>query len=652
MKSMTFGTNSFSESLPPWLPYQILISKKQLYLRIAGESYIQSMQVSPLTELISYAPNSLSGRTTFGRLLPVFTQAMNLSLLNPSNFQEVKMFKWLKTIMILFSISALMLACSTTPEATENTGGEEALAYDSEYPAEDEGTVVEEEESYDSGYADEAEADEAAVVEEDNSYDQSYPQEAEPLNAEIVSSTDPEQAAGSGDFPQTLAYIQHPPDVDPARGYFVDEIADGIYWLMGSQYQAMFLTTGEGVIVIDAPQPIGESYLDAIREVTDEPITHQIYSHSHADHIGAAGIFPQGIEVIAHQDVLGQLPNVPNPTVTFENSYTLEVGNQLLELSYVGTPHSRGDIVIYAPRQKVLMVVDLFHPGSAPFGGFGATIDLGAHLQAHDVILENFDFDLLIAGHTQILGTKAHLETNKAFTLSMLEIVKQAILSGPEDQVIQTCFDGTVEQWTGVLANLENRVMANCQAMANYVLSQPALLEEASTEQTETTTMTDSLNFSLPERSGSRQRTSGIVPHVQIGINPDAAVNDELFRRAYLLPGVEDRPTTVSLPGGRGMWLSDDVAVDNPGVILSGREFAHIHTDGSLHAPLPVDRALEVAEKGWGEMHPWSGERPRFDGFMMLYTPLTMEELEVTFQLIVESYNHVTGQAVQAADFE
>lgn len=567
------------------------------------------------------------------------------------------MFKWLKTIMILVSIATLMLACSTTPETTVITGGEEEAAYDSEYPAEEEGAVVVEGESYDSGYAEGTEAVEAEAVvgEEDEAYDPNYSQETESMNAEIVSSADAEPAAGSGDFPQTLAYSQQPPAVDPAKGYFVAEIADGIYWLMGSQYQAMFLTTGEGVIVIDAPQPIGESYLAAIREVTDEPVTHQIYSHSHGDHIGAAGIFPQGIEVIAHQNVVGQLPNVPNPTITFEDSYTLEVGNQLLELSYVGTPHSVGDIVIHAPRQKVLMIVDLFHPGSAPFGGFGATIDLGAHLQAHDVILENFDFDWLVAGHTQILGTKAHLETNKAFTLSMLERVKQAILTGPQDQVIQTCFDGTVEQWTGVLANLEDRVTANCQAMTNYVLSQPALLEEASTDQTETTTMTDmtdSLNFSLPERSGSRQRTSGIVPHVQIGINPDAAVNDELFRRAYLLPGVEDRPTTVSLPGGRGMWLSDDVAVANPGVILSGREFAHIHTDGSLHAPLPVDRALEVAEKGWGEMHPWSGQRPGFDGFVMLYTPVTMDELEVTFQLIVESYNHATGQTLQASDFK
>ena len=99
------------------------------------------------------------------------------------------------------------------------------------------------------------------------------------------------------------------------------------------------------------------------------------------------------------------------------------------------------------------------------------------------------------------------------------------------------------------------------------------------------------------------------------------------------------------------MWLSDDIALAHPEAIVSGREFAHIHPDGSLHAPLPYERALEVAEKGWGERHPWADEREGWDGFVMLFTPQSMDELDVTFQLIVESYNHVTGRKVQVADF-
>jgi hypothetical protein len=43
------------------------------------------------------------------------------------------------------------------------------------------------------------------------------------------------------------------PPIDPEKGYFVEEISDGLYWLTEGVYTLMFLTTGEGVIVVDAP---------------------------------------------------------------------------------------------------------------------------------------------------------------------------------------------------------------------------------------------------------------------------------------------------------------------------------------------------------------------------------------------------------------
>ena len=154
----------------------------------------------------------------------------------------------------------------------------------------------------------------------------------------------------------------------------------------------------------------------------------------------------------------------------------------------------------------------------------------------------------------------------------------------------------------------------------------------------------------LPYRSGPRTQTSGTVPHVQIGVEVIATVNNELYRRAFALPGVEERPTIVSLPGALGMWLSSDIPLAHPEAIVSGREFAHIHPDGSLHTPLPYERALEISEKGWGERHPWADDRDGWDGLVMLYTPQSMSELDIIFQLIVESYNHVTGRSIQSSD--
>ncbi len=166
--------------------------------------------------------------------------------------------------------------------------------------------------------------------------------------------------------------------------------------------------------------------------------------------------------------------------------------------------------------------------------------------------------------------------------------------------------------------------------------------EAASTEQTQIPR--------LPQRTGAPTKTSGRVPHVQINVDPVPAVNEKLYQLAFSLPGVEKRPTIVSLPGTNGMWLRDRLPVAHPKAIVAGREFAHIHTDGSLHAPLPYERALELSERGWGERHPWADRRDGWEGFVMLYTPQSMQELSVTFQLIVESYNYVTGKNLGVVD--
>src|ERR1700732_9103 len=42
-----------------------------------------------------------------------------------------------------------------------------------------------------------------------------------------------------------------------ADGYFVGQIDGNLYWVTDSVYQAMFLTTRKGVILVDAPPTIG-----------------------------------------------------------------------------------------------------------------------------------------------------------------------------------------------------------------------------------------------------------------------------------------------------------------------------------------------------------------------------------------------------------
>lgn len=156
----------------------------------------------------------------------------------------------------------------------------------------------------------------------------------------------------------------------------------------------------------------------------------------------------------------------------------------------------------------------------------------------------------------------------------------------------------------------------------------------------------------LPEREGARRQTTGSVPHIQLDAEVVPAVDTELRRRAYLLPGVENRESVLSLPGARGLSLSDEVELVRPDVIAGGREFAHIHPDGSLHVWLPVDRAVEVDRTKWGELHPWADRDGFWDGVVMIYTPETLAELEITIRLVVEAYNFVTGANLDPEAFK
>lgn len=153
----------------------------------------------------------------------------------------------------------------------------------------------------------------------------------------------------------------------------------------------------------------------------------------------------------------------------------------------------------------------------------------------------------------------------------------------------------------------------------------------------------------LPKRQGPRPATTPSVPHQQIDVEVVPEVNAELFRRAFRLPGVENRPSTFSLPGARGMWIGDKVKITRPDQIVSGREFAHIHPDGSLHASLPLERALEAVEAGWAERQPIA-EDLGVPGLVMIYTPQTLDELESVLQLVVDSYNFVTGQNLETSE--
>jgi hypothetical protein len=63
----------------------------------------------------------------------------------------------------------------------------------------------------------------------------------------------------------------------------------------------------------------------------------------------------------------------------------------------------------------------------------------------------------------------------------------------------------------------------------------------------------------LPKRSGSRPRITPTNSHTQLEQNPQPEMVEELAQRIFTLPGVEERPSAISVPGARALWLREDV---------------------------------------------------------------------------------------------
>ena len=90
-----------------------------------------------------------------------------------------------------------------------------------------------------------------------------------------------------------------------AQGYYAGQVEKNLYWVTDGTYQAAFLTTRDGVVLFDAPPTIGHNIQRAIDQIASSTrvpnkVTHIVYSHHHADHVGASSLFGSDVVRVGH----------------------------------------------------------------------------------------------------------------------------------------------------------------------------------------------------------------------------------------------------------------------------------------------------------------------------------------------------------------
>lgn len=151
-----------------------------------------------------------------------------------------------------------------------------------------------------------------------------------------------------------------------------------------------------------------------------------------------------------------------------------------------------------------------------------------------------------------------------------------------------------------------------------------------------------SVAVTLPQRAGPRPRTTPNCPHEQLDQIAPVAMQRKLADYMFNRPCVEVRPSIISVPGARAMWIREACAVNPDGdAFLMEREHAHLHPeyDGSLHMMLPLEWVQEAIGKGWAEPHPLvkRGLLPAND--VMVYGPRDETDLAVVKQLVDASFH-------------
>jgi glyoxylase-like metal-dependent hydrolase (beta-lactamase superfamily II) len=298
-----------------------------------------------------------------------------------------------------------------------------------------------------------------------------------------------------------LTDAQMGPPIDPLKGYRIDNLGGGVYTVGDGSYSTMFVVSDLGVILADAPPNLGPKILKAIQEVASgASIVALIYSHAHIDHIGYASEVIKtnpSMQIVAHEETRKTLavakdPNRPEPKQTFNTldiDFPLVVGNQTLQLRFPGPNHDPGNIGIYHPGQKVLMLVDVVYPGWMMWRRMGLATDIPGYFALVKSMNTRWDFDKLVSGHF-FPGTKADVSTQFEFMTDLHNAVTEAISTVPydnktlnaadvrnpwaatrdwTDRLTNHCVNKVSGKWASRLAAYEVWIYEQCQALEQSI---------------------------------------------------------------------------------------------------------------------------------------------------------------------------------------
>ena len=224
------------------------------------------------------------------------------------------------------------------------------------------------------------------------------------------------------------------------------EVAPGLYRLFVGEGVATVVFIGQdGVLLIDAAyEQTAPQLKTAIEALSDKPVQYLVNTHHHGDHVGGNVALGADATIISHHFVRDYVSNehrsgervIPamasegRPDISFSDEILFAFNGQSLQMVHLPQGHTAGDIIIYFPESKVLVVGDLLFADYFPYVDVGGGGDPMGYLTNQQYILDNYPADLtVIGGHGPIYTMQQFREYHQQLQ-NTVEVVRQAKQNG------------------------------------------------------------------------------------------------------------------------------------------------------------------------------------------------------------------------------
>ena len=192
--------------------------------------------------------------------------------------------------------------------------------------------------------------------------------------------------------PNAAAAIEVPANIRQAKApapaaIEPEKLSDGI-WIIPGAAKSIAVEFRDHIVVIDAPETEARSIavIDAIKKIIPgKPIRYVVNTHTHFDHAGGLRTYAaEGASVITQRENIAYYeqvwanPHTINPDrlaksgrkPVFEGlvgSRTLSDGSRTLVVyHYAGNMHNAGLLMVFLPKERILIEADSFNPPNNP----------------------------------------------------------------------------------------------------------------------------------------------------------------------------------------------------------------------------------------------------------------------------------------------